>query len=82
MIHIDVSDKPFPIENIIRAMPARVPDFEAVRDKRISELTPEQRDDSLELWLREQIDWMPEFHREHYKFLLRRLDAARGVNYE
>lgn len=54
-----------------------VPDFEAVRNKRKSECTPAEWDDARELWLREQIGWMPEYHREHYQFLLERLDAAR-----
>lgn len=51
--------------------------FQAIRNKRMSELTPEQQDDALELWLREQIGWMPEYHRQHYTFLLNRLNAAR-----
>ena len=34
-----------------RARP-RVPDLEAVKDKRMSELTPAQRDDAQELWVR------------------------------
>lgn len=44
---------------------------------RLSEMTPQQRDDAKELWLREQIGWMPEYHQKHYKFLLGRLDELR-----
>lgn len=65
------------VEAYIEKMTAgAVPDFEAVRDKRMAELTPAQKQDAHELWLRENIGWMPEYHREHYTFLLRRLDVA------
>jgi hypothetical protein len=53
------------------------PDFGFVRDKRMSELTPAQRADALELWIREQIGWMPDYHQKHYQFLLKRLDETR-----
>jgi hypothetical protein len=53
------------------------PDFGVVRDKRMSELTPAQRDDAREQWLRDQIGTMPEYHRDFYEFLLQRLDGAR-----
>ncbi len=56
-----------------------LPDFEAVRDKRMSELTPAQQDDARELWLRENLGWMPQYHREFYEFLLKRLDDARQM---
>lgn len=56
-----------------------LPDFEAVRDKRMSELTPAQQDDARELWLREQLGFMPEYHRAFYEFLLKRLDDARQM---
>lgn len=55
-----------------------VPDFSALRDKRMSELTPEQREDARELWLRDNLRWMPEYHAEFYRMLLNRLDALRG----
>lgn len=32
-----------------------MPDFDAIRDKRLSEMAPEQREDAHELWLREQV---------------------------
>jgi hypothetical protein len=57
---------------------AAQPDFAFVKDKRMSELTPAQREDAHELWLRQNVDWMNEYHREHYQLLLRRLDQARG----
>ncbi|MEX3555681.1 MAG: hypothetical protein VB131_03395 [Burkholderia gladioli] len=53
------------------------PDFAAVRDKRKSELTPAQQEDSLEGWLRDQVGTMPEYHEKHYRFLLKRLDEVR-----
>ena len=58
---------------------AKIPDFNAVRDKRMSELTPAQRDDAHELWLRKNLGWMGSYHAEHYQFLLARLDACRGA---
>ena len=55
------------------------PNFDVVRDKRMSELTPEQRDDARELWLREQIGWTAPYYRDHLEFLFKRLDEARGT---
>lgn len=55
-----------------------MPDFEAVRNKRMSELTPEQQRDAHELWLREQMDHMAPYYQEHLLFLLGRLDEARA----
>ncbi len=57
---------------------ARTPDFAAVKDKRMSELTPDQRDDARELWIRNNVGWVGEYHRRKYTFLLKRLDAARA----
>lgn len=54
-----------------------MPDFDAVRDKRMSELTDVQKLDAHELWLREQMAWMPPYYQEHLLFLLERLDAVR-----
>lgn len=59
-------------------MPTIQPEFEAVRDKRMSELTQAQQDDALELWIRENVGWMGVYHAQHYTFLLARLDAARS----
>ncbi|EML1597777.1 VRR-NUC domain-containing protein [Burkholderia cenocepacia] len=53
------------------------PDFDAVRDKRMSELTPAQQDDAHELWLREQIGWFNPDVQRHLQLLLDRLDVAR-----
>ena len=58
----------------------RMPDFEALKDKRMSELSEQQQDDAHELWMRNQLHessdiyWGPKV-----QFLLRRLDEARGV---
>lgn len=62
------------------AVPAP-PDFDAVRDKRMSELTPEQQRDARELWIMENIGWFTEGNREHIKFLLERLNEARSPAY-
>ena len=55
----------------------RTPDFAAIEDKRMSELTPEQQDDAHEMWLRKQSGWFNEDTRRHVEFLLKRLDAVR-----
>lgn len=56
-----------------------IPDFDAIRDKRMSELTPEQKEDSRELWLRENVAWMGDYHTPLYTLLIKRLDAARAA---
>ena len=53
------------------------PDWEAVRGKRVCDMTEEQFRDAWELWIREQIGYM--YSKEHVEFLLERLDEARGV---
>lgn len=55
------------------------PDFDAVRDKRMSELTPEQQGDAHELWLREQLGWFSTDQQRHLKLLLDRLDSTRAL---
>lgn len=57
---------------------ALTPDFDAVRDKRMSELSSAQQDDARELWLRENLKSMGPYHQDHYGFLLKRLDEARA----
>lgn len=52
------------------------PNFEAVKDARIGDLTPNQLDDATELWLRNQSGWFKD--QEYLDFLLYRLDQARG----
>jgi hypothetical protein len=53
------------------------PDRAAIQDKRMSELTPDQQDDAMELWLRDQIGWFNEDTQRHLKFLLERLSKTR-----
>lgn len=60
-------------------MSSSTPDWGAVKDKRMCDLTPAQQEDARELWLREQLGWMGEYHLPHYKFLLKRLDEARAA---
>lgn len=62
----------------LRSSLVAAPDFDAVRNKRMPEMTPAQREDAHELWLREQVGWMGEYHEKHYRLLLRRLDEARA----
>jgi hypothetical protein len=66
--------------NLGASAQAAAPDWEALGDKRMSELTDVQREDSREMWLRNQWQW---FGTDRYqagdqiKFLLDRLDVAR-----
>lgn len=47
---------------------------EAVKGKRKSELTPEQRADACECWLRDNAEHFPHGIPQHLTFLLDRLD--------
>lgn len=53
----------------------RVPDWEALVGKRMCDLTPAQRDDAQEFWIRKHAGCFT----ESIVFLLRRLDEARGA---
>lgn len=55
-----------------------VPNFDAIKDLRMSEMTPEQQRDAQELWLRNQIGWFTGPAGEQLQFLLTRLDEARS----
>lgn len=59
------------------SVPYRDPDFEAIADMRIGDMTPAQRGDSLEYWIRQNLGWMGDYHAPKYQLLLSRLDAAR-----
>ncbi|UBM12814.1 hypothetical protein [Cupriavidus metallidurans] len=52
---------------------------ESVRDLRMSEMTPGQRDDAHELWLRDQMAHMEPYYQRHLQFLLRRIDEHRAA---
>lgn len=57
------------------------PDWEAIKGKRMSDLSASQQEDARELWLREQWRWFGEGESrpgDHIKFLLDRLDAVRA----
>lgn len=54
------------------------PYFDPVRDKRMSALTPSQQDDARELWLIQQLGWLPEYQRDTVAFLLDRLAGLRA----
>jgi hypothetical protein len=60
------------------ARTAPEPDFEAVRDKRMSELSAPQLRDAQELWIRDQLGWLGG-DKNHIRFLLERLDESRGI---
>ncbi len=62
----------------MRQTKRRAPDFDAVRDKRLSELTPAQQDDARELWIREHRTSFAGYYLDHVDFLLQRLDEARN----
>lgn len=53
------------------------PDWNAVRNRRIGELSLPEHGDAYELWLREQVGAFKD--REAIEFLLERLDQARGI---
>lgn len=61
-------------------MSAKNPNFAALKDKRMSELTPEQTEDARELWIREQQGYMIGDCREHVAFLLKRIDELRATD--
>ena len=52
--------------------------FADIRDKRIGEMTAEQQDRAVELWLRNQKGWLPMSQREHVEALLRVIDGLRA----
>lgn len=54
-----------------------LPDFDAIRGKRIGEMTEAQQEDARELWLRQQAGWFKDH--EELNFLFHRLDEARGL---
>ncbi|OLF82018.1 hypothetical protein AWH63_10795 [Marinobacter sp. C18] len=56
---------------------APVPDWEAIKDKRIGELTDKQYADAGERWLRDNAGWFKDA--EYLEFLIYRLDEARGL---
>jgi hypothetical protein len=60
------------------ASKAPVPDWDAIKDKRIGQLNPEQYADAGERWLRDNAGWFRD--REYIEFLLHRLDQARGLS--
>ena len=51
--------------------------FADIHDKRIGEMTAEQKDRAIELWLRNQKGWLPMSQREHVEALLRVIDGLR-----
>lgn len=64
-----------PVGTTIVSVPG-LPDFDVIKDKRMSELTVEQQEDAREGWLRKQFGWFLGA-KDHLKFLLDRLDAVR-----
>ena len=60
----------------------KTPDFDAIKDKRMSEMTDAQKDDAMELWLRNNVGWFGMGGNDagrHIEFLLKRIDELRGV---
>lgn len=56
---------------------AGAPDWTAIADKRMSELTPAQQQDARELWLRNNAGYCAS--EEHVQFLLKRIDEERAA---
>ena len=54
-----------------------IPDVEAIKAKTIGELKSHELRHSYEIWLRENIGWMPEYHATFYKDLLATIDDLR-----
>lgn len=52
------------------------PDFESIKGKRMCDLTDQEQQDALELWIRANKGWMGQSV-DHISFLLTRLDEAR-----
>lgn len=72
------------VRDPIRPTPAAgrnpfAPDFYVLADKRMSELTDEQKEDARELWLRKESNSFAEPAAQHMQFLLQRLDKVRNA---
>lgn len=52
--------------------------FEDIRDRTMGELNSEQLLRARELWLRQQIGWMPEYHQDNYNALFAVIDNLRS----
>ncbi len=48
------------LDDLLENGASPTPDFEAVKDKRMGELTPEQQGDAYKLWLLNQAEWFKE----------------------
>ena len=55
----------------------RTPDFEAIANKRMSELTAEEQADAHEYWIRNQIGWFSPDTQRHLLLLIGIIDAGR-----
>jgi hypothetical protein len=62
-----------------RAAGAVIPDFAALADKRMSELTPQQQRDAHEGWIRAQLGSFDEHTQRQLQVLLTQLDVARSA---
>lgn len=71
-------DRTFDLIGQRQGVPTAIDPFADVRDKRMSELTPEQQDLAMELWVRTQIDFFSFEPRDRLEALLRVIDRQRG----
>lgn len=71
-------DRTFELIGQRQGVPTAIDPFAEVRDKRMSELTPEQQDLAMELWVRTQIDFFSFEPRDRLEALLRVIDRQRG----
>ncbi|KWU23403.1 hypothetical protein [Burkholderia cenocepacia] len=63
----------------VRAANPVMPDFEALADKRMSELSPREQRDAHEGWIRAQLGTFDEHTQRQLQVLLTQLDVARGA---
>ncbi len=71
-------DRTFERIGKLQGVPTAIDPFADVRDKRLSELTPEQQDLAMELWVRNEIQSFDAQSRGRLEALLRVMDRLRG----
>lgn len=79
----EMNETPIEARKALEGSPA-IPDFDALGEKRMSELTPAEQDDAKEGWLRKNVRYFDQpvggaDPYNHVEFLLKRIDQLRGV---
>lgn len=70
-----------PQQGLAVAAAAWIAKMDAVRDKRMCDLTPEQQRDAHELWIRNNLAYFFGYNGEKVTFLLERLDELRATRW-